>query len=78
MILNYCKKKSFLLYCPKLYGLGLKPGTFEFVTYLPNDLTNYAIDYEGGLKSFRPQHEDSSTRQEKLVNVVVHLLEVTH
>ena len=34
--------------------------------------------YEGGLKSFRPQHEDGSTRQWKLVNVVVHLLTVTH
>ena len=36
MILNYCKKekkKSFLPYCPKLYGAGLEPRTFEFVTY---------------------------------------------
>ena len=48
MILNYWKeqeKKNFLTYCPKLYGTGLEPGTFEFVNYLPNDLTNYAIDY---------------------------------
>ena len=48
MILNYCKKKekkSFLPYCPNLYETGLEPGTFEFVTYLPNDLINYAIDY---------------------------------
>ena len=35
-------------------------------------------EYEGGLKSFRPQHEDGSIRQWKLVNVVVHLLTVTH
>ena len=34
--------------------------------------------YEGGLTSFRPRHEDGSTRQSKLVNVVVHLLTVTH
>ena len=40
-------------------------------------LNNFYI-YEGGLKSFRPQHEDGSTRQWKLVNVVVHLLTVTH
>ena len=41
MILNYCKKKekkSFLPYCPKLYGAGLEPRTFEFVTYLLNQL----------------------------------------
>ena len=37
-----------------------------------------ANKYEGGLKCFRPQHEDGSTRQWKLVNVVVHLLTVTH
>ena len=34
--------------------------------------------YEGELKSFRPQLEDSSTRKYKLVNFVVHLLTVTH
>ena len=49
MILNYCKKKkkkSFLPYCPQLYGAVLQPGTFEFVTYLPNDLNAIdAIDY---------------------------------
>ena len=47
MILNYYKKKkkSFLQYSPKLYGAGLEPEKFEFLTYLSNDLTNYAIDY---------------------------------
>ena len=47
MILNYCKKKEkkIIPYCPKLYGAKLESGTFEFVTYLLNDLTNYAIDY---------------------------------
>ena len=40
--------------------------------------TKMQLLYEGGLKSFRPQHEDGSTRQWKLVNVVVHLLTVTH
>ena len=35
----------FLPYCTKLYGAGLESRTFEFVTYLPNDLTNYAIDH---------------------------------
>ena len=41
MILNYCKKKekkSFLLYCSKLYEAGLESRTFEFVTYLLNQL----------------------------------------
>ena len=28
------KKNRFLSYCSKLHGTGLKPGTFEFVTYL--------------------------------------------
>ena len=45
MVLNYCKnkkqKQKFLPYCPKLYGAGLEPGTFEFFTYLPNDAVDY-------------------------------------
>ena len=48
MILNIAKKKflkTCLSYCPKLYGTGLEPGTFEFVTYLPNNRANYTIDY---------------------------------
>ena len=55
MILNYCKKKekkSYPLYCRKWYGAGLEPGIFEFVTYLPNESTNYAIDYLWILKFF--------------------------
>ena len=42
------------------------------------NISDLEYTYEGGLKSFRPQHEDVSTRQWKLVNVVVHLLTVTH
>ena len=48
MILNYCKKKenkSFLSYCPKLYGTGLEPGTFEFVTYLTTEPTTLLNTY---------------------------------
>ena len=44
-LLQKKERKSFLPYCSKLYGAGREPGTFEFVTYLPNDLTNYTIDY---------------------------------
>ena len=49
MILIYCKKKekkSFLPYCSKLYGTGLEPnGTFEFVTYLPDDTLSNSYGY---------------------------------
>ena len=53
---------------PSVISVALNSQMFEILSLI----------YEGGLKSFRPQHEDGSTRQWKLVNVVVHLLTVTH
>ena len=51
---------------------------FDTASFKIIDKKNVWAKYEGGLKSFRPQHEDGSTRKWKLVNVVVHLLTVTH
>ncbi|GFS66193.1 leucine-rich repeat-containing G-protein coupled receptor 5 [Trichonephila clavipes] len=55
-----------------------EPGKFGYNKKGNTTGDNHNYNYEGGLKNFRPQREDGSTCQYKLVNFVFHLLTVTH